>query len=122
MAHDFSLEERVNASLILQERMLAMLWVYVLGKEKEPVEEARAVEYLLTSELEEIAFETEGRSAARMQQLLIEPLASLWEAIIGELEESGRPVPYTPTEYGKRIADLLRGGRPPQAPDDAPDQ
>jgi hypothetical protein len=122
LAYDFSLEERVNASLILQERMLAMLWVYVLGKEKEPVEEARAVERLLISEFEDVAFQTQGRSAARMQELLIEPLAALWEAIIGELEESDRPIPHKPTEYGKRIADLLRGGRPPQAPDDAPGQ
>lgn len=121
LEHVFSTEERVSALFELHTRMLQMLAVHLFGISDEPVEEARACQYLMLQGLEETAIGEPDRSAARIQKLLIEPAEAIWSAIIEELEESDRPIPYRPTAYGYRIADRPHGGQQPHEPEGEPD-
>lgn len=122
MPHSFSREERLIGESIMQTRVLKALCAHVLGELPQPVEEAQAFADVLRRELEEAAVNLGDREAAFVQQTIIEPMETFWNAVIEHLEESDRPIPYAPTEYGYRLSDQLRDGKPPQAPNDEPDQ
>jgi hypothetical protein len=122
VAHSFSREERLLGESIMQTRVLKALCAHVLGELPEPVEEAHAFADVLRRELEEAASGLGDREAAFVQQTIIEPMDAFWNAVIEQLEESDRPIPYAPTEYGYRRWDQRRGDKPPRTPGDEPDQ